>query len=819
MVSINLELFNERLAAADEIRDAGLLDEAVSAYQALIADYPERPEPHFKSGTALMRQGRSAEAECAYRRALQIRRYYPEAANNLGIILVGRGERDEALSWYRQALAMRPDFTDAHINIGNLLVDVHGGDEALYHFQRAVLLDGKSWLAHERVGMALRKMGRLTEAVASMERALELSPDSALGWNGLGTCHYDAARYREAEHCFEKALALDPLYLPAWHNRLLISNYQLLDRQSIFSRHLRFGEVMRVLKPDSPPARIDSHKRWLRVGFVSGDLRRHSVAYFIDAPLKYLDRSRYVPIAYFNHPDEDFLSEKLKPRFASWKNIFYRSDDEVADMIRDDHIDILIDLSGHCSMSRLGVFARQPAPIQCSWIGYPNTTGLDQIDYRLTDAHADPDGDDGPYHSESLWRLPDSFLCYTPPADAPDVSAPPALMNGFITFGSFNTRVKIGDPCLDLWCSVLKALPTSRMILKSVIGLGDDASQEALLAEFARRGVEEGRIELRTAAADLSDHLAAYADIDIALDTFPYHGTTTTCEAMWMGVPVITHAGDRHVSRVGVSLLRNVGLADLVAESAEDFVAIALELASNIETLAAFRANLRGHLSASQLFDGRAMASSLAAAFEGMLSAKAAVDDASLAGTVNGAPLNVESREPLRLHIGGKQEKQGWKIFNSMAGPAVDIVGDIRFLECFSDGCCTDIYASHVLEHVGLNDLMPTLAGTYRILSPGGRLYVSVPDLDILTWLFGNPGFNREQRLHVMRMLFGGQTDEFDFHKIGLNFENLSDYLLQTGFESVERVESFGIFDDTSDYAPYGGRISLNVIAVKAFDE
>ncbi|MDO8310707.1 MAG: methyltransferase domain-containing protein, partial [Sideroxyarcus sp.] len=467
---------------------------------------------------------------------------------------------------------------------------------------------------------------------------------------------------------------------------------------------------------------------------------------------------------------------------------------------------------GHTASTRPMVLGRRPAPIQVHWIGYPNTTGLDCIDYRITDEWVDPLTDGETYSSEDLWRLPGSFLCYRPSEAALDAKSPPCLERRHVTFGSFNSRAKLSDECVVLWCRILNAVPGSRLVLKSMVGADDEEARSALQRCFEAHGVAAERVDVLKRTSTPEDHFATYHDIDIALDTFPYNGTTTTCEAMWMGVPVVALAGDRHASRVGVSLLNNVGLSELIAETQDDYLRIATELATDPVRLQNLRASMRARMLASRLLDRQAMGVSLGSAFREMWQRYCSGFPAAL--PIQGGEPDQQG-DLLKLHIGGKQVREGWKILDALQRDEVDFIGDIRHLEAFADESCIEIYCSHVLEHVGQVEILEALQGLHRILAPGGLLYISVPDMDVLAWLFLDPSMGKPQRFEIMRMMFGGQLDEFDFHQIGLNFDFMLDYLQEAGFSSVEHVESFGLFDDSSSYRPGGHLISLNLIAVK----
>lgn len=794
--------------------ESGALDEALNCFRQAAEVDAASAEARYKQGVVLVRLQQWPEAADAFREALKVQADFPQAANDLGLALVADHRYGEAEGVYRTCLAENPDCFDIHVNFANCLRENGRNTEALYHLRQALRLQPDSAIAHDLLGVVLISLARTLEALAALQRAVELTPDWGQPWNNLGRCHFIRGQLEEADRCYRESLRCAPEFMAAWTNRLMICNYRTLDCAAVFDLHKSFGAMARhVFGPlDLSRFRGTREKgRRLRIGFVSGDFRRHSVSYFVEGVLEHFNRNDFQLFAYFNHTP-DARTPALKKYFNYWREIKSADDQKVVSQIVDDKIDILFDLSGHSSGNRMPVFAAKPAPVQVSWIGYPNTSGLDTIDYRLTDTLVDPQGAADLYCSERLWRLPDTFLCYSPPSSAPSVSPPPAASNGFITFGSFNTQFKLGDEALLLWSRVLEANPVSRILIKSAVGLSDPAARESLKNRLVAFGVAAERIDVQEARGTLEDHLAMYGSIDIALDPFPYHGTTTTFEALWMGVPVVSLAGDRHASRVGVSILTNAGLADLVAMNAEQYVGIATTLANDPGKLAHLRGTMRERLSSTPLLDAKGMAANLSAALREMWSvycdsAKQEFSDATSRA--------IPGKALIKLHVGGREPRVGWKILDSLPGSHVDFVGDVRDLTRFSGESCSEIYCSHVLEHLGQAEIFQVLSEFHRLLSPGGKLRLSVPDIDILAWLFLNPQFATAERFQIMRMIFGGQADEYDFHYIGLNLDFMRDYMRDAGFPSIEHVESHGMFEDTSEMKVGDVRISLNLVAVK----
>jgi predicted O-linked N-acetylglucosamine transferase (SPINDLY family) len=412
------------------------------------------------------------------------------------------------------------------------------------------------------------------------------------------------------------ALAAAPANTELFSALLLYSHYAAKpDPQELFERHLRYGELLgRTIAPIYRARRRNAPdpERRLRVGYVSRNLSRHSVGYFVEPMIEHHDRTRFDVYCYYTHALADDVTERFARAASVWRHLPDVDPDALAARIEEDGIDVLVDLGGHTKLNRLTAFAREPAPVQLTWLGYPDTTGVRSIAYRITDEIADPPGRADELHSEKLLRLAPPFICYRPAPDSPPVSAREAAAE--VVFGSFNILAKVNDPLIELWCCVLAAVPRSRLVLKSA-ALGNEAAADRLLGRFAAHGVESDRIELHGWSTDRTGHLGAYAGIDIALDTFPYNGTTTTCEALWMGVPVITLEGDVHMARVGASLLAAAGLEALVARTPEEYVHAAVTLATDAARRERTREGMREQLLASPLLDHAGYTRKLEAAY------------------------------------------------------------------------------------------------------------------------------------------------------------------------------------------------------------
>jgi predicted O-linked N-acetylglucosamine transferase (SPINDLY family) len=458
------------------------------------------------------------------------------------------------------------------------------------------------------------------ETIDCYQKILKANPSAMDASNNLAAAYLAMGQLDDAIAHRRQFLQRQPNFILGRSNLLFaLNNSPAISPEAMFQEHLRWDELVmgQSLPAPTHTNRPDKERR-LRVGYVSPDfIGQHSVTYFIESLLANHDRQQFEIYGYAEVAIPDATTERFQKLCDHWSITHDKSDEEIAQDIQKDQIDILVDMAGHTASSRLTVFARKPAPVQVSYLGYPNTTGLRTVDYRLTDARADPPGRTERYHVEKLVRLPDGFLCYTPPADAPTVSDPPMEKNGYVTFGSFNSLAKITPQVIALWAEIMKSLPESRMVLKSH-ALTDARVRERFRGLFEKEKIESSRISLLGRIRERSQHLAQYHEIDISLDSFPYNGATTTCESLWMGVPVISLAGDTHAGRVGLSLLSQIGLTELACADREEYKANACKLAQDLPRLKILRQGLRQRLGQSPLSDGPKHARAVEAAYREM---------------------------------------------------------------------------------------------------------------------------------------------------------------------------------------------------------
>ena len=526
------------------------------------------------------------------------------------------GNYSAAVDLFSRTLQVTPDDPKVHYNCGTLLQQLGERDLARTHLERAVQLKPDYAQALSNLGGLLRDVGDLDAAIVYLSKAVDLQPENINSASNLATALRDVGRLEDSLALYDAALQASRVEMPTNEsNRLLAYNYSAaIDDEGLCRQHLEWArkwDSLTRFTHVARPARGNAEK--IRVGYVSADFHQHSVAFFLEGILKNHDRGRFQIYGYSNNRLSDEVTLRLRSLCDSWVDLFELDDSAAAQRIVSDEIDVLVDLTGHTARNRLGVFARKPAPVQVTYLGYGTTTGLTEMDYRITDAIADPP--DVPWHgSEQLVRLPSGFQGYLPSTQLPDPGPPPSLSSGGVTFASFNILPKQGPAVLRHWASILRELPGSRLILKTR-QLASGLARQYVLDLFAEQGLSAERLLLLSHVESFREHIELYKQVDIGLDPFPYNGATTTCEALTMGVPVITLRGDRHVGRVGASILRHVGLDDLVADDLDEYRRLALGLASNAERLQNIRSSMRTTMMSSSLTDTATLTRELEDAF------------------------------------------------------------------------------------------------------------------------------------------------------------------------------------------------------------
>ncbi len=552
-------------------------------------------------GLTALAVGQAAEAVPLLERAWQLSPNSVASAFGLGVARVATGDQTGAEAVLQQIVKTQPAMAEAWHYLALVFKTSGRLAEAIAAQRKVVALKPAYAAGWHALGSSLGAHGSPTEALACFERALKLEPDNLRTQLGRGMMLFKCFRVEEAEAAMGAIVARDPQQIEARSYRLMaLNSLEQRPREAVFAEHVAFGRTLPKFRPPGSVTVPDPARR-LRIAFLSPDLREHSVAYFLEPMLQHLDRGAFEIFLYHDHAIVDAVSARLRSLAAGWRHFAGQADGVVEKAIREDAPDVLIDLAGHTGLNRLPLFARRLAPVQVTYLGYPNTTGLREMDYRFVDACTDPAPEAETLHTEKLVRFSPTAWSYLAPAHAPEPAPPPSLVARHVTFGSFNNLTKATDGTMRRWARVLDAVPGSRLLIKSG-GLDEPAVRDPLLRRLAAAGLG-GRVELLPHARDTASHLDLYGRVDVALDTFPYHGTTTTCEALWMGVPVVTLAGDRHVSRVGVSLLAALGHREWIAAQEDDYVRIAAALAQDTERRTALRRSLRDEMRLSLLCD------------------------------------------------------------------------------------------------------------------------------------------------------------------------------------------------------------------------
>jgi predicted O-linked N-acetylglucosamine transferase (SPINDLY family) len=587
------------------LREMGQLPQAVELLRAAVDLEPAAASHRVNLGIAYWSQGNFAEAERTLNETLARAPEDADAAFNLGNALQGLGRQREAIDRYRQAIKIRPDYADALINLGNAHTELGEFAAGMEAYDAALRVQPDSVVALNNADCLLRMLGRVDEAEIALHRALKLDPGNASLHDTLGNVYKDGGDLDAAIASFRRSLELDPSSAATHSNLAYTQSFQALEAGPVLEECLRWNERFAARMPRCAHDRPDgcAHtergdpKRRLKIGYVSPDFRDHCQSLFTIPLLSRHDHAAFEIFCYGSVKRPDDLTRRIAGYADVWRDVRALSDETLCGLIREDRIDILVDLTMHMAGGRPRLFARKPAPIQIAWLAYPGTTGIGAMDYRLSDPRLDPEGFDAHY-SERTLRLPDSYWCYDPLTQHPLVNDLPALERGYPTLGCLNNPCKLTDPTLRLWGGVMRALPDARLLLMAPPGRHRIRLSQRLRAH----GIAEERIDFR-AFQPRGDYLRSYHDIDLGLDTFPYNGHTTSLDSLWMGVPVVTRVGHTSVGRGGLSQLFQLDLLELAAESDEAFVAISAALGRDLARLAELRRQLRTRLERSPLMD------------------------------------------------------------------------------------------------------------------------------------------------------------------------------------------------------------------------
>ena len=627
------------------LKEQRKLDEAAAAFRRALELKPDLPGTHYNLGNLLKDQRKLDEAVACYRLALELKPDFAEAGNDLGVALQEQGKLEEAVASFRRALELKPDWGQVQFNLANALWDGGHLDEAVVAFRRTLELMPDDAAVHFHLGDALSGIGNLTEAVACYQRALQrkpdhiraclnlalvlkrlghleeataiyrqalaFSPDSAELYNNFGRLLADQGAVDEALDCFHRALELQPQRELLFTNYLWIMQYRSgVSLAALAEAHAEYDRRHAVPLRGTWQAhvRIRDTGRPLRLGFVSPYFWKNSAGRLLVRPLESLRHHSCEFFCYSDSPVHDDFTDRMAAAVYTWRDIHAVDDEAAAAQIQADDIDILFDVSGAVEGHRLLLFARKPAPIQIAWMAREGTTGLEAMDCLLADGYVVPTGAE-PYYREQVLRLPDGYVCFEPLPEVPSPGPLPAQGRGEVTFASFSKPSKVTLEVVAVWAAILRRLPAARLLLKNY-NFGMPMVQRRYLELFRAEGVEPSRIEF-AGHSPLTEALAEYRRVDIALDTFPFSGSLTTCDAMWMGVPVITCPFETFASRHSLSHLSNVGLTEMIAHDLDEYVELAVSLAGDLPRLGELRARLRQRMAASPLCDGKRFAANL----------------------------------------------------------------------------------------------------------------------------------------------------------------------------------------------------------------
>ena len=589
------------IAAGNDLEDRGQLEEARQQYLVAATIAPASPLPWLNLGNVLERQGQPDAAVEAVETAIKLAPDFAPAYFNLGRLLAASGNLHGAEQAFRASIRLDSRFTDAALSLASLLETMGRVAEAESILRAAAASDPSHAGVIYNLGLMLMERDAFDEAETLMLRAITIAPDFGKALGAMGDICMKSRRAKDADPWLRRRMQAEPDSVEAAAALLFsLTARDDLDARQIYDAHREIGAVLEAWAAGSPKlfAKVGDRAR-IRVGYLSPDFRQHAVALFIQPILRRHDRSAFEIYCYYNHHSEDAVTRQLMPLADHWRNIADLDDDAAARLIRADEIDILVDLAGYTAHSRLLLFPRRCAPVQATWLGYLHSTGLASTDYRICDLHSDPPGMTEQLNSESLVRMPHSQWCYEPLHQVDSPASQPPLRAGRVVFGSFNQFWKISDSCLDLWLEILQRTPGAEL---RVVGVPQGKTTDAFRARVEQCGIPADRIRL-SPRLDIQQYFAAIADVDIALDTMPYNGATTTLDALWMGVALVALAGDRAVARSATSILSTLGLPELVARTEAEYVDINVRLARDGEWRSRLRATLRTRLLRSPLMD------------------------------------------------------------------------------------------------------------------------------------------------------------------------------------------------------------------------
>ena len=601
---------------ANGLLELGKLKEAEKLYRRVISINPNFANAYNNIAVVMKRLKKYEEAKKNFKKSIELNPNQADAHYNIGDIYAIEGDFKSAIECFEKTININPEYEDAYNSLGLTFKEIGKFNDAEKTFKKILKLNPNSIQGYNNLGIILRDLGKFEEAEKILEKAINLSPKKIELYNNLGSAYRSQNNIKMAEKSYRKALEIDPKRSSVLSNILFLQSSNSYNPQTHLKEATNYGKLLtdRIEKPFSE-WKCNKNPKRIRIGFVSGDFHNHPVGYFLESILEKIDTSSVQLFAYSTHSRQDDLTERIKPFFFSWKNISYLDDSETAKLIHDDGIHILIDLSGHTDRNRLTMFAWKPAPIQATWLGYWATTGVKEIDYIIGDPYRTPENEEN-HFTEKVWRLPETSLCFTAPKVNIQPGPLPALSNNFITFGCFNSIIKLTDDVVAIRAKILEAVPNSRLLLKSK-EFNNTSGKKRIINKFISHNIQPERLILENFSSR-EEYLESYNRVDIALSPYPYGGVTTSTEGLWMGVPVLAKKGDRYISHVSESINYNAGLPDWIASDDDEYIAKAIEFSSNTDKLKNIRENLRNQVLSSPLFDSEKFAKYFEEALWGM---------------------------------------------------------------------------------------------------------------------------------------------------------------------------------------------------------
>ncbi len=791
----------------------GETSHALDKFQQALKLEPRLLEALNNRVAALYELGQFVDAEAAAREAIDV---YPDQAApqvNLGNILLHTGKARRAAKAFRRALECDPRSPEAHIGLATLLGETRRLAETLEFIEHEIAVKGESAQRLASLALAQQAKGDWPAAQATCEKVLAIQPKNISALITLASCLSARADHQGAIRLNERALAENP-EMPAIYSNIAFDSTYLpnISAEEVFARHREWADRFEKRTDKKVLAYNQSRQadRPLRIGYVSGDFGTHPVGFLLRDVMRYHDRQQFRIHCYSMMRGSDNITEAIRENADSWIDALFMSDDELADQIHQDQIDILVDLSGHTAYNRLPAFVRRPAPVQATWIGYFHSTGLESIDYFITDPFTTPSASCQLFSEIPVW-LPHSRFCYSPPDYAPEVAPVAAISNGWITFGSFNRIEKLVDPVIAAWAEILKAVPHSKLLLKAGVLESQSVCEDVLLRFFAC-GIDSERLDLRGPSPH-PEMLAQYGEVDIALDPFPFNGGMTTLEALWMGVPVVTLAGNSVVSRQSTSALANIGLTELIFDDLPRYIQGAVMLARDSGRLAALRREIRQRMVKSPLCQPEHFAQDLEILYRSMWQAWCR-NEKLATEVMPGTPLVYKTV----LHVGcGKSDRRSlpkhfqrrWREIRLDIDPGVapDVVASMLDMSSIEDGSMDAVFSSHNIEHLYAHEVEIALREFKRVLKHDGLLVLTCPDLQSVCALVAEDKL--EEAAYVspagpiapIDMLYGyrvamAKGNLFMAHRTGFTATSLGQALSQSGFKMtvVERKEYFNLW-------------------------